>query len=210
MTKNKSKRYLRRRNKEKIGDSDWNESLIQNKLQYHLVTIDVEEELKKKEISINFSYPAASSLHWKCKLFDSPSIRNFSLPPFKLYLHRRRKTRKIVKNCTMPRDKWSVSEEHGINPSRLIRENKRGADRGLKNEKRKNEKSKDRKRERQKERERNGDGPCGVRASELHQALRRVMNKGWSSCVATHIRRRCPRIHTNSAEFKLDCMPVNE
>lgn len=116
--------------------------------------------------------------------------------------------RKIVKNCTMPRDKWSVSEERGINP-RFVRENKRGADRGG-FEKRKKEKNEKRKVKTERERERNGDGPRGARASELHQALRRVMNKGWSSCVATHIRRRCPRIHTNSAEFKLDCMPVNE
>ena len=50
-----------------------------------------------------------------------------------------------------------------------------GASRSLKNEEKKYH---EKKRERKGVREEKRDGPCGVRASELHQALRRVMNKG--------------------------------
>lgn len=57
--------------KEKIED-DWNTRITDSN--YDIT--DVEEE-EKKEISINFSYPTASSLHWEWKLFDSQFLSSY-------------------------------------------------------------------------------------------------------------------------------------
>lgn len=78
---------------------------------YHRVAISVEKEARGKSqiiITVTGGYFFETwCIYLRTKNYSVEVQPRFSLHPFdhELYLHRRRKTRKIVKNYTMPRDK---------------------------------------------------------------------------------------------------------